>query len=472
MTDFQFFLTAEEAAKVTWEYPSISSIVMFVVGISFFLFLNAFFVANEFASARVRESQLAEQEDDSKAQAKRRKNALHIVKHLDTYLSANQVGITIASLALGAMGEPFIESLIAPPLSYFLHLSEAVVSVVSYSLAYILFTFAHVVLGELVPKSIAIRHPLQIAMGTSTSMYRFAHYTAWIIKFCNNTANLIAHRVFGVDPHYNSSLAHSAEEIALIVEQSGKTNEVTETEAEISMNALELNDRSVHEIMVPRNNVEVLDIDAPFETIVERVTNSRHSRFPLVSGHPDNVKGWIHVKDVLRMLHEKNHDLHRVHRELKVVPDTMKLDTLLDFFSKEQTHFALVVDEYGDAQGLVFLDDVVEEVVGDNIRDEFETETTRDFFAVGEGQYVASGSLTLFDLEEELPNVGEVESESVSTLGGYITDRLGHLPRCEEQVRLKDYLITVTGTDGRRVTQARIVYDPIEKPEPEEMLAI
>ena len=106
----------------------------------------------------------------------------------------------------------------------------------------------------------------------------------------------------------------------------------------------------------------------------------------------------------------------------------------------------------------------MEEVVGDNIRDEFETETTRDFFAIGEGQYVASGSLTLFDLEEELPNVGEVESESVSTLGGYITDRLGHLPRCEEQVRLKDYLITVTGTDGRRVTQARIDYAPLEKP--------
>ena len=111
-------------------------------------------------------------------------------------------------------------------------------------------------------------------------------------------------------------------------------------------------------------------------------------------------------------------------------------------------------------------------MVGDNIRDEFETETTRDFLAVGEGQYIASGSLTLFDLEEELPNVGEVDSESVSTLGGYITDRLGHLPRCEEQVRLKDYLITVTGTDGRRVTQARIVYDPVEKPEPEEELAI
>ena len=461
---FEFFLRPEEIEQLTWQYPSIGSIALFLVGISFFLFLNAFFVANEFASARVRESQLAENEEDNKAQAKRRKTALHIVRHLDHYLSANQVGITIASLALGAMGEPFIESLIAPPLSYFFHLSDTVVSVVSYSLAYALFTFAHVVLGELVPKSLAIRHPLQIAVGTATWMQRFACSTAWIIHLFNNTANAIAHRVFGVDPHYNPDSSHSAEEIALIVEQSGRSKEVTETEAEISMNALELNDRSVREIMVPRSEVEVLDVDSPFEQIVDIVTNSRHSRFPLVSKHLDNVKGWLHVKDVLRMVHDNNPNIHSIHRELKVVPDSMKLDTLLEFFSKEQTHFALVVDEYGDAEGMVFLDDVVEEVVGDNIRDEFEVETTRDFFSIGDGQYMASGALSIFDLEEELPGIGELEHDSgISTLGGYITNLLGHLPVCEEQVRLKDYLITVTGTDGRRVTQARIEHSPLPR---------
>lgn len=467
--DFNLFLSAEEVQALEWQYPGVTEILLFIISTSFFLFLNAFFVANEFASARVRASQLAEDEDDNPKEARRRKAALHIVRNLDTYLSANQVGITIASLALGGLSEPFIKSLIAPPLSYFLHLNDAVVNVVSYVVAYSLFTFMHVVLGELVPKSLAIRHPLQLAMGTSLWMHRFAKSTSLLVKLFNNTANGIAHRLFGIDPHYVPNESHSAEEIALIVEASGRTNEVTETEAEISKNALELNDRAVYDIMVPRTAVEVLDLTDSFEDNLKKVTNSRHSRFPLVVDHLDNVKGWLHVKDVLRMVQQEEKDLNRLHRELKVVPDTMKLDTLLDFFSKEHTHLALVVDEYGDAQGLVFLDDLLEEIVGDDIRDEFESEESRDFFRIAPGQYIAKGSIALFDLEEALPDIGEPECESdVSTLGGYITATLGHMPKCDEQVRIKDYLITVTGSDGRRVTQTRIEHAPLPKPADDE----
>jgi len=463
------FLTAEEAAQLTWEYPSFSSVLLFLIGIAFFLFLNAFFVSNEFASARVRESQLLEDEDDSRSQASRRQKALHIVQHLDTYLSANQVGITIASLALGSLGEPFIESLIAPPLTYFLHLRPEIVSVVSYTLAYSLFTFAHVVLGELVPKSLAIRHPLEIAMSTAPGMVRFARYTSWMVHIFNNTANAIAHKLFGVDPHYVPNTFHSAEEIAHIVEESGRSHEVTETEAEISMNALALNDRSVRDIVVPRNGVEVLDINAPFERNLDIVSGSRHSRFTLVNGNLDDVKGWVHVKDMLRLVRLGSTDILSVKRELKVVPETMKLDTLLNFFSKERTHCALVVDEYGVSVGLVYLDDVLEEIVGDDIQDEFETDEVQEFLTISPGQYIASGSITLFDLEEELPGLGEIETDSgVSTIGGYITDRLGHLPDVNEQVRIKDYLITVTGTDGRRVTQVRLEYSPLPEEEQEE----
>ena len=459
------FLTPDQISSLQWEYPSIGAILLFIIGIAFFLFLNAFFVANEFASARVRESQLVENDEDSKAQAKRRKTARHIVRHLDTYLSANQVGITIASLALGAMGEPFISSLIAPLLTYFLHLSETVVHVISYTLAYALFTFAHVVLGELVPKSLAIRHPLEISMGTAVWMKRFATSTSWIIHLFNNTANAIAHRVFGVDPHYEPHSSHSAEEIALIVEQSGRSHEVTATEAEISMNALELNDRAVRDILVPRNHVEVLDINDDFQYNLERVCTSRHSRFTLVDGNLDDVKGWIHVKDMLKLVQNPDPQIMSVRRELKLVPETMKLDTLLNFFSMERTHCALVVDEYGVALGQVYLDDLLEEIVGNDIQDEFETENTSKFMMVEQGQYIAIGSLTLFDLEEELPGIGEIESDSgVSTIGGYITDQLGHLPEVNEQLRIKDYMVTVTGTDGRRVTQLKLVHDPLPEP--------
>ncbi len=463
------FLSEQEVAQLTWEYPSISSIFLFILGTCFFLFLNAFFVANEFASARVRESQLAENDDDTKSQARRRKRALHIVRHLDSFLSANQVGITLASLALGGLSEPFIKSLIAPPLEYYLHLAPTLVSAISYTVAYGLFTFAHVVLGELVPKSLAIRHPLEVAMATSTGMTRFARSTKWIINLFNNTANAIAHRVFGIDPHYEPNSHHSAEEIALIVEQSGRSKEVTETEAEISMNALELNDRCVRDIVVPRSSVEVIDLNNSFEQIVDIVSESRHSRFPLVRGSLDKVEGWVHVKDILTLVKTNRTDIATLLRPLKIVPETMKLDTLLNFFSKENTHFALAGDEYGDAIGMVFLDDVLEEIVGNDIRDEFEEASARDFFTVAPGQHIASGALALFDLEEYLPELGDLESENgISTLGGYITDLIGHMPEPGEQVRVKDYLATVSGSDGRRVTQVRLDLNPREDSHSEE----
>ena len=172
------------------------------------------------------------------------------------------------------------------------------------------------------------------------------------------------------------------------------------------------------------------------------------------------------MKDMLKLVRSNSTDILSVRRPLKVVPETMKLDTLLNFFSKERTHSALVVDEHGVAVGLVYLDDVLEEIVGDDIQDEFEADETRDFYSLGNGQYMANGSMTLFDLEEELPRLGELESDAgISTIGGYITDRLDHLPEVNEQIRIRDYLLTVTATDGRRVTQTRITYSPTEPQE-------
>lgn len=461
------FLNAGEIEKLgPVAYPSLASVLLFLLGTGFFLFLNAFFVANEFASARVRLSQLRENDEDNKKEAAQRAKARNIVNNLDTFLSANQVGITLASLALGALGEPFIASLLTPLMINVLHLRPEVVSVISYALAYALFTFAHVVLGELVPKSLAIRHPLEVSMGTSVWMTRFAKWTGPIIRLFNNTANWIAHHLFGIDPHYTPNTHHSAEEISHILEESERSHEVTETEAEISQNALELNDRAVRDIIVPRNEVEFLDINESFEKNLEIVTTSRHSRFTIADGHMDDVKGWIHVKDMLQLMRQGSKDIMSVRRTLKVVPETMKLDTLLDFFSKERTHCALVVDEHGIVTGQVYLDDVLEEIVGNDIQDEFEAEEARDFFPVGPNQYIASGAMALFDLEEALPALGEIESDSgVSTIGGHITDCLGHMPELNEFIRIKDFIITVTGTDGRRVTQTRIELAPLHEPE-------
>ncbi|MCC8020702.1 MAG: hemolysin family protein [Akkermansia sp.] len=438
-----------------FQFPGLGEILLFLAGIVFFLFLNAFFVANEFSSVRVRESQLLDNEDDSPRLRRRRARARDIVRHLDTYLSANQVGITFASLALGFLGEPLVERLVAPAL-YFVGMRNTWgIHIISLVLAYSLFTFAHVVLGELVPKSLAIRHPLPLALATAPWLQLFDRLLGPIINLFNGTANLILRKLFGIDPSQQASNPHSADELAHLVEESERSQALTETEAEISKNALGLNDKCVADILTPRNATDVLDIQTPFETNWERVCNSRHTRFPLVDGHLDNVLGWVHVKDLLKLAGRHSPDLMSVKRDIKVVPDSMKLDTLLNFFLKERTHFALVVDEFGDTLGVVFLDDVLEEIVGDDIQDEFDDDV-HEFLAMNDGTYIANGSVTLYDLEEYLPDL-HIDCPGISTLGGYVTNELGHLPEEGETLETGHYTLSVTGADGRRVTQVKLV---------------
>lgn len=446
-------LAAQGAAMPS--FPGAGEIILFVVGIVFFLFLNAFFVANEFSSVRIRESQLHDEENDSPRLRRKRARAREIVKHLDTYLSANQVGITFASLALGFLGEPLVEKLVSPALVMMGCTNLTLVHLVSLILAYALFTFAHVVLGELVPKSLAIRYPLAMVLATAPWLHVFDRMFSLVINLFNGTANLILRKIFGIDPTQQASNPHSADELAHLVEESERSQAVTGTEAEISKNALELNDMCVKDIMTPRSAIDVLDIQDPFSANWEIVCNSRHTRFPLVDGHLDDVKGWVHVKDLLKLVGQQNPDLMSVRRELKVVPDTMKLDTLLDFFLTERSHFALVVDEFGDSLGVVFLDDVLEEIVGDAIQDEFDDDGVREFVSIGHNTYIASGALTLCDLEENLPEL-DIDCPGVSTLSGYITNELGHIPEEGEQLEIGPFSLVVTGTDGRRVTQAKL----------------
>lgn len=425
---------------------------MFLIGIVFFLGLNAFFVANEFASARVRETQLAPDASDSPGRAKRRASALHIVKNMDAYLSANQVGITVASLALGAMGEPFVEALAGPMLAA-AGLPPAAVAATSYAVAYSAFTFAHVVLGELVPKSVAIRRPLETALATAPWMRRFAALARPVVLLFNGTANLVARKALGIDTEGSPHCAHSAEEIASIVEESGRSNEVTETEAEISKNALGLSELSVRDILVPCSQVETIDASASAEEAASVAAASAHSRFPVVDGHLDNAAGWVHVKDLLK----GGAAPAKLARPLKAVPDTMQLDALLGFFSRERTLLALAVDEFGNALGLAFLDDLLERIVGDDILDEFEGEDGCGLTEIAPGRWSAEGGLALSELEDMLEGFGPLAPEPLaSTLGGLVCERLGRIPACGERADLGGYIATVTSADGRRVLQVHL----------------
>ena len=428
------------------EFPSLGKSLLYVLGIIFFLLLNAFFVASEFAIVKVRPSQL---EAEGKSDSPKIKTALHVVNHLDGYLSANQLGITIASLALGFLGEPFVEALVAP-LLLLTGISVWWVKFISFALAIISFTFLHVVIGELMPKSIAIRRSVSTTLMLAGPLHAFYRGAHWAIIVLNGTANKLLKVFFNMDPVSESEHSHSAAELAVLVTQSGKSQEVTETEREILINALGLNELWVRDVMTPRNKVVVLDADEPFEKTLEIALRSKHTRFPLVKGHLDNAIGLIHIKDLFKLINDRDPDLMRIKRELKIVPDTMPLDTLLKFFLREHAHLAMAVDEFGTPVGIVFLDNIMEELVGD-IQDEFDNERS-SFTRINDEEFVVEGTMTLNDLGGHVPDL-VLESGEVTTVGGYITQQLGRFPEVGETLDVLSYEARVTSTDGRRVGQ-------------------
>ncbi|MDA7882229.1 hemolysin family protein [Akkermansiaceae bacterium] len=440
-------------------------IALYLFGITFFLLLNAFFVAAEFAIVKVRPSQI---EGVLESKPRRAGISKHVVSHLDGYLSANQLGITIGSLALGALGEPFVVRLIGPMLHETGVFSFEAIRLISMILAVVSFTFLHVVIGELLPKSIAIRKSLQTTLWVAHPLHIFYVIFRPAIWILNGTANWLLKKIFRIDPVSEGEAVHSSEELALLVEESERQQEVTETEREILINALELNDVTVKDVMTPRSEVIFLDLDKDFAENLELAIKSKHTRFPLVIGHLDQTEGLIHIKDVLRLMSEHDQDLRHIKRDLKVVPETMRLDDLLQFFLKECAQLALVVDEFGDPAGLVFMDNIMVELVGD-IHDEFDEDEETDFLRISEEEFAVEGGLSLNELSDHEPAI-DLESGEVSTIGGYIVQQLGHLPQPGEAVEVEGFEATVTSTDGRRIEQLRFVKLP--EPETEEEEAI
>ncbi len=429
------------------EYPTWDLVAKYLIGITIFLILNALFVAAEFALVKVRKSQLIEVQGDKPAKANL---ALHALAKLDGYLSAGQLGITVASLVLGMLGEPLVAFFVEPFLQNISSgTPEWVIKGTSFTIAAISFSFVHVIIGEQVPKVLAIRKPVGTTLYLIRPLHLFYKVFGWAIWIINSTANFILKKVFRVEPAGHEDV-HSAEELALLVEESGKHDEVTDTEREILINALELNDISVKEVMTPRSEVVVLDVDAPFKVNLALAIRSKHTRFPLVKGHLDNALGLIHIKDILTLINEDDPDFIRIKRPLKVVPETMVLDVLLQFFLKEHAHLAMAVDEHGDPAGLVFMDNIMEELVGD-IQDEFDNESS-GFKRLNAKEFIADGALTLNELSDLVPELDR-ESGEMATVGGYIIRELGHIPETEETLQVDGYEAKVTSTDGRRVKQ-------------------
>jgi CBS domain containing-hemolysin-like protein len=444
MISLFFTKTTNKIALVVW--PNAWEIIFYLLGIVFFLLLNAFFVASEFSFVKVRPSQI----EAVKGKPRRAQASREIVENLDPYLSATQFGITIASLALGFLGEPLVEKIVTPILSSISWFPKSWIHMVSFLLAIISFTILHVVLGELIPKSIAIQKSLGTTLALSRPMQAFYAAFKIPIRMLNAAANFLLRNLFRIQPAKEGEHVHSSEELAWLVAESERSQKVTETEREILINALGLNELWVRDVMTHRREVSFLDADEPFKSILATAQNSKHTRFPLVRGHLDDTIGLIHIKDILKLVSESAPDILKIKRELKVVPETMPLDVLLKFFLKERGHLALVADEFGHISGVVFLDNVMEQLVGD-IQDEFDNEHS-EFQRINENEFIVEGTTTLNDLsnyEKEL----DIESGEVTTVGGYITQLLGRFPESGEIIEFMGYEARVTSVDDRLVGQ-------------------
>jgi CBS domain containing-hemolysin-like protein len=415
--------------------------------------LNGFFVAAEFALVKVRDTQL----QPLIAQGNRRaRMAQHILHNLDAYLSAAQLGITLASLALGWIGEPIFEALLHPvfgALGWTGDEWERVRSGIAFAVGFSVITFLHIVAGEQAPKSLAIKRPLEGALWVAYPL-RWFYVVAYPFIWVLNHSALWLLRQIGIAVAAEHEATHSEEELRLMFDANQRHAGGSQLGREIVLNALDLRHRVAREVMRPRAELTVLDTRASIAECLEVAEKTRFSRFPLCEGGDlDRTLGVVHIKDLyaMRLKARTGADLAAVARRLSYVPPTARLERLLQLLLDRKLHMAVVVDEYGSTIGLVTLENVIEEIVG-QIQDEFDQEKPL-LQKTSETLWEVDGALPLHELEGL---VGEsLAGEEITTTSGFVTHRLGGFPKEGDVVELAAFTLRVEAMDGMRVARLR-----------------
>lgn len=414
--------------------------------------LNGFFVAAEFAIVKVRSTRITMLREKGHRSAR---VAEKVLANLDAYLSATQLGITLASLGLGWIGEPAVARLIEPLLVP-LGIPEWLVHTVSFVIAFSFITFLHIVLGEMAPKSLAIRRAEQTTLWTSTPLHWFYKLFYPFIFLLNGAANLIL-RWLGVEMVPEHQQVHNEEEIRMLVAQSHKSGIIDQTELALFDKIFEFADRVAREVMVPRVDMVCLYTHNSLEQNLNIIKESQYTRYPLCGRDKDDIRGIVHVREVYEhLVAGEIPDLTRLARPAILIPETMEIKDALRILQKNRAGMAIVIDEYGGTAGLVTTEDIVEEIVGE-IQDEFDDE--RPFFqTVGEGTSIDARLL----IEEVNEYFGtDIEDPDNDTIGGWVFSQLQEVPRIGDEVKHNDWVFTVQEIDQRSVT--RLLVKPNKK---------
>jgi CBS domain containing-hemolysin-like protein len=427
-----------------------------ILAVILLVLLNGFFVAAEFAIVKVRGTQI---EPLARVGNARARVAQNVISHLDAYLSATQLGITLASLGLGWIGEPFVAHMIQEPLALLGITQPVLVTTVSFAVAFAIITFLHIVFGELAPKSLAIQRAQRTTLAVSPPLHAFFVMFRPFIWALNGTANYFL-RLGGLEPATESEIAHSEEELRILLSR-GKT--LTTVGKTISLNAIELRNRTVREEMVPRTNIVFLSTEKSLEENLAVAEENQFTRYPLCEKDLDNIVGMIHLKDLFKLKGSQGSGtkLLEIRREILFVPETTPLEKLLNMLLTKRVLMAVAVDEYGGTAGLITLENILEELVGE-IRDEFDVEPTM-VQKVTEDEFLVDGTMPL----HEFARMFDVspESKEVVTVSGYVIQLLGGVPEKGTTVPIGRWLASVDATERKKVKTIRLRRTPVAQQE-------
>jgi len=420
--------------------------------VAFLIAMNGFFVAAEFCCVKMRPSRLETLIQEGN---KRAVYAKKLTDELDEALSVTQLGITLASLGLGWVGEPFVAELILPVTQYF-GLGATLGHTISFVLAFTLITSFHIILGELTPKSMAIVNPEKILLSIALPMLIFWKVMYPFVRLLNITASFVSHHL-GLQNASEGEVAHNPEEIRLLMEESHKQGLVDDTEVDFVDNVFDFTELSVREIMVPRTDMVCLYLDKTFEENLATIKEEQMTRYPVCNEDKDHIIGFLHVKDLitrrLSFTKQFNPNLSKLARKVFFVPESMNVSVLLKMMQKNRLQLAIVVDEYGGTAGMVTIEDIIEEIVGD-IQDEFDEGERSEVEKRADNLYSIDAMFSLEDLDDEFGI--EIEDEDVDTVGGWLSDRIGGEPRVGQSESFEGNTFFVEEVDGVRITRVLI----------------
>ena len=423
--------------------------------IIFLLFANGFFVASEFALVSVRRTRLSQLAKEGNEDAD---IAINSVDHMDRSIAATQLGITIASIGLGWVGEATLVRFIEPVFHF---LPEAARGVATHSLAvsiaFALITLMHVIIGELMPKSIALQFTEKTALVVARPMYIVSKIFAPFIFILNGVGNFLL-SLLKIPPAHAGHLVHSVEELDMIINESHKEGVLNDTEKEILTNVFKFSDIQAKQVMVPRPDMTCIPIDIESGELSKVILDTQYTRYPVYSEDLDHIAGILHIKDLFPLVMSGAEiKLSEIIRKPMLVPETMTIDNLMLEFKKCKGQMAFVIDEFGCVSGLVTLEDILEEIFGE-VQDEFDEEEA-DIRQIYEDEYIANAMMRIDEFNEYFcldDKNAEVEDEDIETIGGLVVKNLGHIAKEGDTVEIENFEFRVIEVDNARIVKLKI----------------